>query len=150
MSRVVDDTRPYTDEEKEWLLTRANGAELIKVNERRFSHLSSKQKEALSNRVLEDEKKEQEIQSEIQKQIKEEEENSYHPEDVAAVQPLTIAQLRERLEKEGLKSSVSEKDKKDPDDPDDPFTEKEVLAYRLLDHLDKKRQILEDKGSKDQ
>ena len=142
MSKVIDDSRPYTDEEKEWLLTRADGEELIKINDRRFSHPSDAQKKKLSERVLSDAQKEAQIQAAIAEQQKQDEEDSYHEDDIAAVQPLTIAQLRERLEKEGVRATVTEKDKLDPNDPSDPFTEKEVLAYRLLNHLDKKREAL--------
>ncbi|QNJ55325.1 hypothetical protein SEA_LITTLEFELLA_14 [Gordonia phage LittleFella] len=141
MSRFIDPNRPYTDEEKEWLLTRAEGEFLILENDRRFAHLSKKDKAEATEQAEKDAQGEATIQKAIQEQLKAEEEDSYHPDDVAAVQPLTIAQLRQALEKHGQRTNVTEADKKDPEDPDDPFTEKEVLAYRLLNYLDEQRKL---------
>ena len=143
MSRFIDPNRPYTDEEKEWLLSRADGEFLIRENDRRFAHLSEKDKKAATKQAEADAQGEAEIQKAIEEQQRQEEADSYHPDDVAAVQPLTIAQLRQALEKYGQRTNVKEEDKKNPDDPDDAFTEKEVLAYRLLDFLDERRKLAE-------
>lgn len=146
MSVRVDDTRPYTEEEKEYLLTRASGEDLIKINDRKFAHLSKKEKAELQKQAQKDEEGEAKIQAELQRQQEEAESDSYHPDDIAQVNGLTIKDLRQRLEKEGLRTTVTaeDKDPSDPDDPDgdddqDPFTEKEVLAYRLLNFLDERR-----------
>ena len=136
MSRRIDPDRPYTDEEKAYLLTRANGASLIAVNERRFAHLSKTEQAELTKQAQEDAEKELMIEQQIQKELEEEESDSYHPDDIAVVEPLTIAQLRAKLEEEGLRTTVT---KKDTEAEDDPMTEKEVLAYRLLNRLDEKR-----------
>lgn len=142
MSRHVDDTRPYTDEEKEYLRTRANGESLITINDRRFAHLSEQEKAVLTGRALGDDAKEAKIEAELARQEAEAEANAYHPDDVAQVQNLTIKQLRERLETEGQRTTVTSEDKDPDDDDEDPFTEKEVLAYRLLNFLDRKRKVL--------
>lgn len=136
MSRFIDPDRPYTEEEKQYLLSRSSGPALIAVNERKFAHLDEERRKALTNRVDEDAEKERQIEEEIDRQMAEEEEDSYHQDDIDAVAPLNIAQLRAKLEAEGLSSKVSEKDKKGEGDP---LTEKEVLAYRLLNRLDEKR-----------
>ena len=137
MSRRIDPDRPYTEEDKKWLLTRAKGKALIAVNDRRFAHLSDEERAALTGRVDDDNAKEQELQDAALREMEEEEEDSYHPDDVEKVSHLTIAQLRAALEEEGLSPTVSERDKKG--DGGSPLTEKEVLTYRLLNRLDDKR-----------
>lgn len=139
MSRLIDHERPYSDDDKNYLLSRPGGEDLISVNDRKFSHLSDESRKKLLKRHESDEEKEKAIQQELEKQQKQAEEDSYHEDDVAQVQPLTIAQLRKRLEDEGLSSKVTKDDLVDPSDADNPFTEKEALAYRLLEHLDSKR-----------
>lgn len=143
MSRVVDDSRPYTEEEKAYLLTISGGEDRIALNDRRFADYSKKERENLRDRSIEDEKKEAEIQKRLEEEQKKAEEDSYHPDDVAAVDPLTIAELRKRLEDEGLNAKVTKKDLGEQGEDGDPLTEKSVLAYRLLNHLDEKRQELE-------
>lgn len=135
MSRRVDPDRPYTEEEKDFLRTRANGINLIAVNERRFAHLSEDQKEALTGRANDDAEKERRLQEEFEEEMDDEEE-SYHPHDIEKVSVMKIAELRTALEEEGLSASVS---KKEMDSEEGHFTEKEVLAYRLLNRLDEKR-----------
>lgn len=139
MSVRADSTRPYTDEEKEQLLTRPSGEALIAINERQFAHLSKKEKAALVGRALEDDEKDAHIKAVLEEQDQEDEAESYHPDDVAQVQALTIKELRQRLDKEGQRTTVTAEDKESDDDDGDPFTEKEVLSYRLLNHLDEKR-----------
>ena len=139
MSRRVDHDRPYTEEEKAYLLTRSNGAALIKVNERKFAHLSPESREALILRHQEDDEKEAKIQEAFLQEMEEDEADSYHPDDVEKVSAMKIADLRKALEEEGLSPKVSEKDK----DPQNPMTEKEVLTYRLLNRLDDKRNAAE-------
>ena len=139
MSRRIDPDRPYTEADRKWLRTRANGEFLIAVNERKFAHLNDEEKTALTGRADEDAKKEQEIEDAIDRQMQDEEDDSYHPDDVEKVSSMKIAELRAALEEEGLSPEVSSKDKKG-DGTADPLTEKEVLFYRLLNRLDDKRQ----------
>lgn len=146
MSRTIDHDHPYTESEKEYLLTLATGEDLIRVNDRKFAHLDSKARAELQGRFAEDSEKERKIDEAIQKQIEQEEADSYHPDDIAVVEPLTIAKLREALEKEGLRNNVTKDDLIDPSDEENPFTEKEALAYRLLEHLDKKRKAQQPQG----
>lgn len=138
MSRRIDDSRPYTDEEKEYLLTRSGGEAKIAINERRFAHLSDEQKKALTGRVDADNASDQAEEDEFNRQQEADEEEGYHPDDVEKVAPMKTAELREALEAEGLSSKVSAADKKD-EGSDEDLTEKEVLAYRLLNRLDEKR-----------
>lgn len=136
MSKRIDHDHPYSDEEKAYLLKLANGEDLIALNERRFGHLDEEKKADLQARSQEDEQKELEIQKALEEQAKQEEEDSYHPDDVEFVDPLTVAQLRTELEERGLESSVT---KEDEGEGEDHLTEKQVLVYRLLNHLDEKR-----------
>lgn len=137
MGRIVDSSRPYTDEEKAYLLTRSGGEGLISVNDRKFSHLTEENRAILLGRTLEDEEKEKKIEEQLKKIEEDDEKDSYHEDDIEYVEDLTVAQLRAALEKEGLSPVVSKADR--DDGSDDPLTEKEVLVYRLLNRLDQKR-----------
>lgn len=138
MARIVDDSRPYTDEEKAFLLTRSGGDSLIAINDRQFAHLSEEKRAVLQGRSIESEKKEAAIQEKLEAQAKADSEDSYHDDDIAKVEPMTIAQLQQALEEEGLSPDVTKADKQG-EEGDDPLTEKQVLAYRLLNRLDEKR-----------
>lgn len=136
MSRYIDETRPYTEEDKAYVLTLAGGEERVRLNEVRFAHLSEKAKDSAQKQAEKDEKDEAAEQAALREAEQQAEEDSFHPDDVAKVHGLTIKDLRLQLQKLGLKDSVSEKDKEDPEDPENPFTEKEVLTLRLLEYYD--------------
>lgn len=131
MSRRIDPYRPFTEEEKQHLRTRAAGDDLIQANERRFGDLSDEDKEKLRQQAEKDEKSE-EPEPDV------EEEDEYHPDDIAQVEDLTVKDLRLRLDKEGLRTTVTSQDQAIPGSGDS-LTEKQVLAYRLLDFLDDRR-----------
>lgn len=133
MSRRINLQRPLTEEEKEYLLTRANGADLIKINERQFEGLEEKQKVEARETAARDEQFEARHNEDD-----DDDEDGYHPDDMAQVVDLTVAEMRQRLSKEGLPTTVSSKEQV-IEGSDRKLTEKEVLAYRLLDHLDSKR-----------
>lgn len=139
MSRRIDLQRPLTEEEKQHLLTRANGRQLIQINERQFAGLSAKQKDEVRATAARDEeqlRKEEEARRKAEDA--QDDEDSYHPEDIAQVAELTVAELRQRLSKAGLRNTVTAKDQ-EIEGTDDHLTEKEVLAYRVLDYLDEQR-----------
>lgn len=138
MSRYVDPNRPYTEEEREYLLTRPSGESLIAVNDRRFAGIDEDRAKALHERAAADsalEKQEEEESSEPAH----DDPDAYHPEDLDFVSSLTIQDMRLRLEKEKISSDVSDEDKEPFEDGGEPLDEKQVLGYRLLDHLDKIR-----------
>lgn len=136
MSRRIDPNRPFTEEEKAYLRTRAHGAALIEINERQFAQFSDGQRKALRDQAEADE--EFERQEEAMYESEDDDDDGYHVDDVAQVQDLTLAEIRQRLAKEGLPSTVSKEDKFIPG-TDETLTDKQVLAYRLLDFLDAKR-----------
>ena len=122
MSRRIDSSVPLTEEEKEYLLSRAEGAALIAIDERKFGSLSKadKRRIRLGQEVEED-------------PSSKEEGTEYNPEDVEKVEGLTLAQLRSALKKNGIPFSVTE------GEIQEFGTEKEVLAVRLLNLLDDRR-----------
>lgn len=136
MSRRINLQRPLTEEEKAHLLTRANGADLITINERQFEGWEEKQKEE-ARKTAERDAEAERLEREANEQD-DDDEDGYHPDDIAQVAELTTAELRQLLSKKGLKSTVSEKDQV-IEGSDARLTEKEVLAYRVLDHLDDQR-----------
>lgn len=119
MSRRIDTSVPLTEEEKEYLLTRSGGEAAIQIDERKFGHLSKAEKKRLRS----GQEPEQNSESE----------DGYHPDDVARVEGLTLAQLRAALKKNDISFAVSEEEIKEIG------TEKEVLAVRLLNLLDDRR-----------
>lgn len=135
MSRQVDPNRPYTDEEKEYLLTRSTGESLILINERRFAGVDEDRAEEIRRRAEADAALER---REAAVQTQDDDPDGYHQDDLAQVVDLTIQEIRLRLEKLGLSSDVSEEDLR-VEDGEDPLDEKAVLGYRLLDHLDQVR-----------
>lgn len=136
MGRQIDETRPFTEDEKDWLRTRGTAGEmLIQVNERKFKDLSQADVEAAIEQSEAEKAEEATRLAEARAAQQAAEEDSFHPEDIAEVEGLTTAQLRERLSKENKRNSVTEKDKeKFPE-----MSDQEILAYRLLDYLDSKR-----------
>lgn len=135
MSRQVDPNRPYTDEEKEYLLTRSTGESLILINERRFAGVDEDRAEEIRRRAEADAALER---REAAVHTQDDDPDGYHQDDLAQVVDLTIQEIRLRLEKLGLSSDVSEEDLR-VEDGEDPLDEKAVLGYRLLDHLDQVR-----------
>ena len=135
MSRQVDPNRPYTDEEKEYLLTRSTGESLILINERRFAGVDEDRAEEIRRRAEADAALER---REAAVQTQDDDPDGYHPEDLAQVVDLTIQEIRLRLEKLGLSSDVSEEDLL-VGEGEEPLDDKAVLGYRLLDHLDQVR-----------
>lgn len=100
MSIRIDDNRPFTDSDREWL-TRdglASSLNRIAVNDRRFGHLSEEEKEVLRQEAASDEEKDRAAEE----RRKQQEEEDWHPDDVAAVAPLKAAAARERLKSLGL------------------------------------------------
>lgn len=122
MSVRIDDNRPFTDAEREWL-TRSNLAssyDRIKVNDRRFGHLSEEEKEALREQAASDHMK---TLGAIQ-QAMAQEADAFHPDDEAVVMALDMPNLRMRLESLGITPEGEEMAE---------------LQLQLLEHLDDQR-----------
>ncbi|AWY06118.1 hypothetical protein PBI_SUZY_13 [Gordonia phage Suzy] len=143
MSKQIDESRPYTKEDIEYVLTLAGGKERVALNAQRFAHLSKKEKSEAQDQASKADSDEAQIQQKLEEAQQQAEEDSYHPDDLAKVEGQTIKEMQQQLRKLGLNDKVTEKDKRDSDDPDDPFTEKEVLAIRLLEHYDAERNAAE-------
>lgn len=137
MSRRINLNAPLSEADKQYLLTRANGRHLIEINERQFAGFDEKQKEKARVTAQRDEEEEAR-EAALYAEDDSDDEDGYHPEDIAQVADLTTAQLRQLLSKLGLRTTVSAKEQK-IEGSDDTLSEKEVLAYRVLDHLDEKR-----------
>lgn len=99
MSRLIDLNRPITDEEREYLIARAREGE-VAVNDRQFGHLSDDEKDALRGRATKDAR----VEAAISVLRDQEEEEDFDEDILGEVMPLKVADLRARLEKEGLSS----------------------------------------------
>lgn len=119
MSRNIDLSVPLLEEEKEYLRERAREGE-VTVNERQFAGVTEKQARALREQADSDDKDEAQRRVDFIREQEELEEDSFDPEDVDKVEPLTVKELRQALTKRGLETSGN----------------KEELQVRLLEHLE--------------
>lgn len=130
MSRHIDRNKPLSDEDKEYLATRADGNEIIRVNEALFGHLSDEEKDAVTEQgkadADEDEaaaKRQQELDDSIPE---------YDEDVLEQVAPLNVEELKLRLKDEGVKIPSDAK--------------KEDLQDLLLDALQDKKDAAADKA----
>lgn len=105
MSRQVDLSRPITDEERAYLNLRAREDDII-ANDRQFGGLKDAEKRKLQQRSEEADAAE----DEYQQQFEYEEEETFDPELVAQVAPLTVKELQARIEKLGFKPQGNKED----------------------------------------
>lgn len=105
MSVQVDLTRPITDEEREYLMARAREDEVV-VNDRQFGHLKDAEKRKLRQTAEDDDLEEAEFQS----QFDYDEEDTFDPELVTQVAPLTVKELKARITKLGEKPQGNRED----------------------------------------
>lgn len=119
----IDLTRPLTEDEKEWLVTRPGGKSSIAVNDRQFGHLSDEERSALQVSHAEDVEDEADR---LRAYLQEEDEDGegFDPEDVGKVAPLTVTELRAWLKKKGQDQTGS----------------KEELQIRMLEKMEADRE----------
>lgn len=98
MSKQVDLSRPITDEERKYLRIRAREDDII-ANDRQFGHLKDAEKRRLRGEAEDADREEAEFQA----QFDYDEEDEFDPELVAQVAPLTVKDLKARIEKLGEK-----------------------------------------------
>lgn len=125
MSRQIDLTRPPTEEEVEYLATRAGGADLLKVAERKFGDLTPEEAEEIRKESEADSADEAARRAAAVQQAQEEEDDAFDPIDVEKVAPLTVSELKEKLKKVGVKYTKAD--------------QKEDLQVLLLEHLEAER-----------
>lgn len=116
MGKRIDLSRPITDEERAYLLSRAREDEVV-ANDRQFKNHS----DAAKRKASDDAEK---ATAEEEEYDVEEDEDLYDPELVAQVAPLSVRELQQRLEKLGIK----------------PKGKKEELQMQLLDALEEQQE----------
>lgn len=117
MSKFVDLSRPITDEEREYLRSRAREGDIV-ANDRQFGHLKDAEKRRERKSAEEDQDSEAQLQAQIEEQYASDDE--FDPDLVAQVAPLSVRELKQRIEKLGGK----------------PNGNKDDLQIQLLDLLD--------------
>lgn len=117
----IDLSRPLTDAEKEWLVTRPGGRASVAVNDRQFGHLSDEERSALQVSHAEDEEDEAAL---LAAYLQEDDEDGFDPEDVGKVAPLKVTELRAWLKKKG----------------EDQTGSKEELQVRVLEKMEADRE----------
>ena len=106
MSRQVDLSRPITDEERAYLNLRAREDDII-ANDRQFGGLKAAEKRKLQQRSEDADAEEAEFQQQFQY---DEDEETFDPDLVAQVAPLTVKELQARIEKLGFKPQGNKED----------------------------------------
>lgn len=101
MGRHIDLSRPLSDEDREYLMSRSREGEVI-VNDRQFGGLSDDERTEVQEEFDKNETKDQEERKRFQDAIEDENANSYPWELVDKVEPLTLNQLRSALKKRDL------------------------------------------------
>lgn len=127
MSRYIDFTKPLSEEDKAYLLTRSGGKLKIERNEAMFGHLSDDEKQDVS-----DEREADKREDEAAEQRQQEFEDSipeYDEDIIEQVAPLKVAELKKRLDDLGVGYTADDK--------------KEALADLLLDTLQDARDAKE-------
>ena len=136
MSRRINFGAPLSEDDKEYLLSRSGGEELIAMNDRQFGHLTKTEQKKVRGEAMKAER-EDDLPPEPGVII---EDDDYHPDDIKKVEQLTEAQVRAALKKAGLSVEVTKEDQDDlKEDDEDVVIPKEVLAGRLLNYLDAAR-----------
>ena len=136
MSRRINFGAPLSEDDKEYLLSRSGGEELIAMNDRQFGHLTKTEQKKVRGEAMKAER-EDDLPPEPGVII---EDDDYHPDDIKKVEQLTEAQVRAALKKAGLSVEVTKEDQDDlKEDDEDVVIPKEVLAVRLLNYLDAAR-----------
>lgn len=105
MSKWVDLSRPITDEEREYLQSRAREDDIV-ANDRQFGGLKDAEKRKLRHGAESDDQEEAEFQS----QFDYDDEEGFDPELVAQVAPLTVKELKARITKLGEKPQGNRED----------------------------------------
>ena len=116
MSKFVDLSRPITDEEREYLKSRARESDIV-ANDRQFGGLKDAEKRKHQAQAEQDDAEENDLQREIEEEYGSADE--FDPELIAQVAPLTVKELKQRITKLG----------------GEPEGKKDELQLQLLDLL---------------
>lgn len=100
MGRFIDLSRPITDDERAYLLSRSREGE-VTVNDRQFGHLEEGAKKSAQIQAQDDADFEEEERRAFEDAVNASEEDSFPSWIVDKVEPLTVAQLRTALAKRG-------------------------------------------------
>lgn len=101
MGRFVDLSRPITDDEREYLMSRSREGE-VEVNDRQFGHLKPEEKEAEQDQAELDHQEEEAERKAFEAAVEDADAQSFPEWIVDKVEPLTVNQLRTALAKRGL------------------------------------------------
>ena len=98
MGRFVDLSRPITEDERAYLLSRSREGEVM-VNDRQFGNLDESEKLNRQAQAVADHEEEEADRKAFQAAVDQADAESFPAHIVDKVEPLTLAQLRTALEK---------------------------------------------------
>ncbi|QXO13672.1 hypothetical protein SEA_DUMPTRUCK_15 [Gordonia phage DumpTruck] len=112
MSRYIDDNKPYTEEEIEYLRTRPDGEFRIQLNEARFGELSDDEKAEVSDQKDSDDQHDADEDAEFE-QAQADAELEFDDDVIAKVEPLSYNELRQAAKKHDLDASGTKEELQD-------------------------------------
>ena len=112
MSRYIDDNKPFTEEEIEYLRTRPDGEFRISLNEARFGDLSDDEKVEVSDQKDSDDQHDADEDAEFE-QAQADAELEFDDDGIAKVAPLSYNELRQAAKKHDLDASGTKEELQD-------------------------------------
>lgn len=112
MSRYIDDNKPFTEEEIEYLRTRPDGEFRISLNEARFGELSDDEKAEVSDQKDSDDQHDADEDAEFE-QAQADAELEFDDDVIAKVEPLSYNELRQAAKKHDLDASGTKEELQD-------------------------------------
>ncbi|UVT31713.1 hypothetical protein SEA_PATOS_17 [Gordonia phage Patos] len=112
MSRFIDDNKPFTEEDIEYLQTRSDGEYRISLNQARFGDLSDEEKSEVASQKDADDEFDAQEDAEIEQAIADSE-LEFDDDVIAKVEPLSYNELRQAAKKHDLDASGTKEELQD-------------------------------------
>ncbi|WNM65958.1 hypothetical protein SEA_BIRTHDAYBOY_17 [Gordonia phage BirthdayBoy] len=112
MSRFIDDNKPFTEEDIEYLQTRPDGEYRISLNQARFGDLSDEEKSEVASQKDADDEFDAQEDAEIEQAIADSE-LEFDDDVIAKVEPLSYNELRQAAKKHDLDASGTKEELQD-------------------------------------
>ncbi|UJQ86344.1 ssDNA binding protein [Gordonia phage Wojtek] len=112
MSRFIDDNKPFTEEDIEYLQTRPDGEYRISLNQARFGDLSDEEKSEVASQKDADDEHDAQEAAEYEQAIADSE-LEFDDDVIAKVEPLSYNELRQAAKKHDLDAGGTKEELQD-------------------------------------
>ncbi|UVF61539.1 DNA binding protein [Gordonia phage Genamy16] len=112
MSRFIDDNKPFTEEDIEYLKTRPDGEYRISLNQARFGDLSDEEKSEVASQKDADDEYDAQEAAEYEQAIADSE-LEFDDDVIAKVEPLSYNELRQAAKKHDLDAGGTKEELQD-------------------------------------